>query len=267
MLTSPETLRRVIPSFFRKILVGLPPSDAAILDVVDSSWKAGRIPDLRAMIDTVAEGDPDQVIPDLLMIDMEWRWKSGRPEVFRDLRDYEALLQHPLSLRARAKVLCREFGIRNHWGDCISRQQICGRHPELTELFLKLVEKEIQDIAEWPQFSLLQHGKPIASKPLDRPITAGRQASSTQTPWSMHSSDFCHHLVLCEMQNPILSREQLELRLCPGRIVSIRNTSKSRAIAIRSNRVVIDAGQSYQCSVERPVRIHLTGEYDILIAH
>lgn len=265
MLISRDRLSLVVPHFFRKILVDLPTSDVDLLDVVDNLWKEGRSPDLKLLLDSVAENDPAQVIPDLIMTDMEWRWKSGRPELFRDLRDYEVLLRKPLTDKQRAKVLCREFGIRNRWGDCICRQQLCSRHPELTELFIKHVAKEISDIAEWPEINLLQQGTPIATTAFDRLVTAGRQASLAQTPWSLTSFDFFHHIVLCELQNPMLSREQLEFRYLSGQTISIRNTSRSRAIAIRSNKVVIDAGQSHQCSIEKPVRIHLIGEFDILI--
>jgi hypothetical protein len=240
-------------------------SDAALAELIEDAWKAGRTPDLRTLLDSVAENDPERVIPDLIMIDMEWRWKSGNPQLYRDLRDYEAILNAPLSTTDRAMVLCREFGIRNRWGDCLSRKQLCERHPELADLFLRNVNKEIRDIADWPKVSLLRHGMPIASTNLDRPVTAGRQSSSIEVPWSILTSDFHHHLVLCDMDNPQLSREQLELTLLPEQIISIRNTSASRAISVRSSRTAIDAGQTYLCGLEKPILIHLIGHHDIFV--
>lgn len=267
MLPSAHSLDLAMPSFFRKILVDLPPTDEALIEFVEDRWKSGQIPDLRTVIGSVSPDDPDRVIPEIIMIDMEWRWKSTRPELQRDLRDYESLLAQPMSAKDRAKVLCREFGIRNRWGDFIPRDQLCLRHPDLRDLFVKSVDKEIRDIADWPEIRILQQGRTIASARLDRLVTAGRQSSTDQTPWSVLTFDFSHHLVLCEMLNPQLSREQLEFRLLSPKLISIRNASRSRAVAIRSSRTAIDAGQVCQCTLEKPVRVHLIGEYDILVAH
>lgn len=266
MLPSAQTLDLAMPTFFRKILVDLPHSDEALIDFVEDRWKTGQIPDLKTVVESVSPGDPDRVIPEIIMVDMEWRWKSTRPELQRDLRDYDLLLRQPMSAKDRARVLCREFGIRNRWGDFVPRDQLCVRHPELKDLFVKFVDKEIRDIADWPEIRLLQQGRTIATAHLDRLVTAGRQSSSDQTPWSVLTFDYSHHLVLCDMQNPQLSREQLEFRLISQKRISIRNASRSRAVAIRSSRTAIDAGQVCQCTLEKPVRIHLIGEYDILVA-
>ena len=265
MLRFSESLSLAVPPFFRKILVDLSQADEALLKIVDDHWKAGQIPDLLFLIKHISPGDPDDVIPDLMVMDMEWRWKSSQQENRWDLRQYDALLKQPLSSLIRARILCREFGIRNRWGDCIGRKEICDRHPDLRELFLLHVEKEIRDIAEWPIISIVVNGEEIASKQLDRVITAGRQAFSAQTPWTIQTFDFSHHLVLCEMRNPSLSREQLEIRLCADRMISVSNTSRSRAVAIRSSNVAIDAGQSQLCSLAKPIRIHLFGGYDLMI--
>ena len=251
--------------FLRKHQVKIPQSDEALLRMVDEQWKAGCVPDLQLLVDRVSPGDPDDVIPELVMMDMEWRWKTCQPEFRVDLRYYDSSLRQPLPMTSRATILCREFGIRNRWGDCISRQEICERHPDLRELFLRNVEKEIRDIAEWPTVSVIWDGQRMISKPLDRVITAGRQTSATQVPWTFYTSDFAHHLVLCEMQDPSLSREQLEIRLSTDRRILIRNTSRSRAIAFRKIKVVIDAGQTHICEVRQPITIHLLKSHSLLI--
>lgn len=246
-------------------LVNAPHSDEDLLKMVDDQWRAGRVPDLQSLVNQVSMGDPDEVIPELLMIDMEWRWKTSLPECRVDLRHYDALLRQPLPLIARARLLCREFGIRNRWGDCIGRQEICERHPDLKELFLRHVEKEIRDIAEWPTVSVIANGQKLISRPLDRLITAGRQTSVAQSPWTFQTFDFTHHLVLCEMRDPSLSREQLEIRLCANRRVSIQNMSRSRAIAIGELNVAIDAGQTHICDAGKTVTIHLLSSHSIRV--
>lgn len=265
MLLSKQQLSNAIPTFFWNLLVDLPQSDEALLGIVDDHWKVGRVPDLRFLIEHVASGDPDEVIPELIMTDMEWRWKSRHSDHHWDLRTYDALLSESLSLQVRARILCREFGIRNRWGDCIGRKELCERHPDLKDLFLRLVEKEIRDIAEWPIISVRSNGEVLTSTRLDRVTTAGRQAGPSQTPWSIQTSDFTQHIVLCEMHNPALSRDQLEIQLSPDRMIRIRNTSRSRALAVRSNRTAIDAGQSSLYSLDRPIRIHLFNGFEIVV--
>jgi hypothetical protein len=67
------------------------------------------------------------------------------------------------------------------------------------------------------------------------------------------------------MQDPSLSREQLEIRLSTDRRILIRNTSRSRAIAFRKIKVVIDAGQTHICEARQPITIHLLKSHSLLI--
>lgn len=245
--------------------MSLPQPDEDLLQLVDDQWKAGCIPDIQFVISRVSSGAPGDVIPELVMMDMEWRWRSGKQKHYLILSDYERLLQPPLPLISRARILCREFGIRNRWGDYVSRKELCERHPDLRDLFIRFVDHEIRDIAEWPTISIIQDDQTIVSRPLDRLVTAGRQASPNQKPWSIQTYDFSHHLVLCEMLNPSLSREQLEIRMRPDHQILIQNTSRSRSIAIPSSRLAINAGQTHICGMTNPIRIHLFGGNSLLI--
>ena len=104
MLRFSESLSLAVPPFFRKILVDLSQADEALLKIVDDHWKAGQIPDLLFLIKHISLGDPDDVIPDLMVMDMEWRWKSSQQENRWDLRQYDALLKQPLSSLIRASA-------------------------------------------------------------------------------------------------------------------------------------------------------------------
>ena len=79
MLRFSESLSLAVPPFFRKILVDLSQADEALLKIVDDHWKAGQIPDLLFLIKHISPGDPDDVIPDLMV----WIWSGVGKAVSR----------------------------------------------------------------------------------------------------------------------------------------------------------------------------------------
>lgn len=234
-----------------------------LLDQLDDCWQSG-VPELRTFLQALPDNESEESVAELIIADMHWRWRSGLEELQKGLADYQQELPRLMSNRQLARVLCHEFGVRSHWGDCPSRESICAGFPELQIQFLDLVERETADIVDWPQVKLVHRGQIVASAPLDRLVRAGRQQLRVQRPWSLESAPFLHQFVLCSWTQSTLSRQQIEIRLSPGYNVEIRNASRSRALRLSGGRV-LDASETLSCTAASGPEIVLVEGYKIVI--
>ena len=234
-----------------------------LLDQLDDCWQSG-VPELRTFLQALPVNESEESFAELIIADMHWRWRSGLEELKKGLADYQQQLPRSLSKRQLARVLCHEFGVRSHWGDCPSREVICAGFPELQIQFLDLVERETADIVDWPEVKLIHRGQIVASALLDRLVRAGRQQLRAQRPWSLESAPFQHQFVLCSWTQSTLSRQQIEIRLLPGYQVEIHNASRSRALRLSGGRV-LDASETLNCTAASGPEIVLVEGYKIVI--
>ena len=235
------------------------------VDEFERLWQNQHVvPDLFQIICRLPPDTKENDIAEMVITDLCRRWAHVDPQLRLGLADYDSRLPMQLSHESRARILCWEFAVRNQYGDCISREQISKRYPDLEKDFLAHVAAEIDEVVDWPSVQILNKETVIQDVQLDRPITAGRQADSQQRPWTVQTDDYTHHLVLCDQMNPALSRRQLTIRMESPGTVQIQNTSSARAIAIRGKQP-LDAGESAVFELKRVLNIHLYEGYDIRI--
>jgi hypothetical protein len=228
-----------------------------LLEELEHRWKLGQMPDVLEYLQRLAPNESDDLLADFAITDMQWHWRSGLRSV-KCTAEYLRMMPRSLHPAAAARILCHEFAERNRHGDCPTRRDLCDEYPELHEYFLKLVNSEIRDSVEWPEVVLRHEPDLLLRVPLDRPVSAGRQATSEERPWSVITGAFEHQIVLCEMFDPRLSRKQLYFRLIAPNTVQIRNCSTSRAIRIRGG-TPLDHGTTANYGLNRPVTVHLFG--------
>lgn len=231
-----------------------------LLDSMELSWRHGAAPDLRRLTKALPVADcPDSLIR-LLAADVRWRWNSGCSPLKWSLRDYEQQLSLSLTHQHRTRLLCHEFAIRNTCGDAISRQALCLQYPELEQSFLKCVDTEIRGLVPWPVLQVTCNGSPVSSGVLDRPLAAGRQQNSEQTPWSFLTKDFEKQLILSEMPDRTVSRSQLQLSLDSPQIIKVKNNSSTRPIEVQGQ-APLACGETRNMRLIRNIRMHITGQY------
>lgn len=224
-----------------------------VLDQVETCWKAGQPPNLRSLLVQLSPETSAEQYAEVAIVDLQHRWIGGHTP--RGTEEYLTLIPCSLPFPVAASILCQEYDLRNRLGDCPTRHDVCSQYPDLRSDFLRMVEREIRDTAEWP-LVVLQTGDRELTVALDRPVRAGRQSDASQRPWSLIPGDFEHQLVLCEMSNNKLSRQQLSLQLVRPGTVSVRNCSRNRAIGIRG-KAPLDAGEVVEYRLDRQINIHL----------
>lgn len=224
-----------------------------LLESFEAVWASGKIPDVFAFADRCPRDGFAATVSELIQIDLERRWKTGKPELRIDISKYLEVIPASFSDDEVMELVCWEYRIRNQWGDCISRKQICQNHWHLGGTLLDRLE-DTAKLLEWPTVSIVVNGQTILEIRLDRDIEAGRQRAEDQAPWSILTNAFVHRINLSEARDGTLSRRQLALSLCSPDAVLLQNTSSNRAIAIRGHGA-IDAGQSLICNL--PVFVHL----------
>jgi hypothetical protein len=238
---------------FRKLRMQSQSTIDDILKQVEECWENGQPPNLRSLLLLLPKETPAKEYAEVAIIDLQNRWKSGQQPL--GTAEYLTLIPQQLPPAVAAMILCQEFDSRNRFGDCPTRAELCSQYRDLQADFLRIVERETRDTAEWP-WIIVQAADSEVKVPLDRPIRAGRQSDAGQRPWSLIAGDFEHQLVLCEMSNNKLSRQQLALQLVKPDTVRVRNCSRNRAIGIRG-KLPLDAGQEADFRLDRQINIHL----------
>jgi len=224
-----------------------------VLEQLEVGWLAGQPPALRSLMLLLPSDTPAEDYAEVAITDLQHRWTRDQKPCSTE--EYLALIPTPLPTAVAATILCQEFDLRNRYGDCPTRKELCAKYTGLQADFLRIVERETRDTADWP-WVILQTPDGEVRVVFDRPIRAGRQSDVGQRPWSLLAGDFEHQLILCEMSNNKLSRQQLSLQLVKPDTVQVRNCSRNRAIGIRG-KSPLDAGQATEFRLDRQINIHL----------
>lgn len=235
-----------------------------LLEAFEDAWKTDQVPDLLSYLQQAALLDDDQLVVDLAIADIQHRCQRGQPELLRGLDFYRQHTPRPFTVEEQAEILAHEYCCRNRWGPAITRREIFDQHPQLWQRFLKHVRETADDLIHWPELAIRHYSADHAHVPLDRPVVAGRQTLPGQQPWSISTSAFEHHVTLCEMLDPTLSRQQLEIQLRNENTIVLRNPSQSRAIDVRGIGP-LDAQCQMTCPLDRQIDIRLTGPWSLQI--
>lgn len=227
----------------------------AIFEAFESRWDAGGCPEIRSFLSMYSGPDVHAVARELVQIDMERRWRSPAPIRKPELPEYLDQLGFVLAPAAMIELVGWEFFVRNTWGDCVPRNAILLRHPELEPELADTIDAVSRQVA-WPIVEVTRDSRLILSTIVDRPLEIGRQSDADLRPWTIQTSNVRHRLVLCPAGEPSLSRNQLEISLSAPGIARLQNMSSRRALAL-SGQDVIDAGCFAIVAI--PVRIHLGG--------
>lgn len=232
-----------------------------VLEQVEADWRSGQPPNLRSLLQQLPDDTPHEDYAEAAIIDLQNRWKRGAPPCSTE--EYAGMIPVRLRPAVAATILCHEFDLRNRLGDCPTRGDLCTQYPHLQSDFLRIVDHEIRETADWPVI-VIQNGDSEVRVALDRPIRAGRQSEASHRPWSLVKGVLEHQLILCEMSSNKLSRQQLLLQLVKPDTVRVQNCSGNRALGVRG-KPSLDAGQVAEYRMDRQIKIHLCDDHYLQI--
>lgn len=248
----------------RNFQMTLPLGTEDLMEAFENAWNAVQIPDLFSYMQQATLLDDDELVVHLAVSDLQHRHQLGQPELRRGLDFYRQHSPRSLTTEEQAEILAHEFCCRNRWGPAITRREIHNQHPQLWKRFLKHVSNTADDLIQWPELAIQYYSADRAQALLDRPAIAGRQTRPELQPWSISTTDLEHHVTLCEMLDPTLSRQQLEIQLLNENTILLRNPSQSRAIDVRGIGP-LDAQNQMSCPLDSHIDIHLTGPWSLQI--
>lgn len=231
-----------------------------LFEEFELAWCQPTPPELSTWIKRLPDPDNSEDALQLLQIDIERAWRAKFPHRRLRLPQYESLIPAVLDRYQKARFLCWEFAVRNSWGDCVSRETLCEEFPELRELFLSQLSREIRGIVCWPHVSLLQGITTVLSVSLDRPLVAGRQASMRETPVSVTSGPLLSRIVMCDHQQTQVSRRQLQISRQRPNTVSIENLGSGRSLAVHG-KPSIPPGQVQTFELKNAVLLHIYDDW------
>jgi hypothetical protein len=233
---------------------GLPRSSAVeLFEAFESDWNHGNGPEIPSFLSRYCGPEILNVAAELIQIDMERRWRSRSSIKRTELPNYLHELDLTFERVTMTTLIGWEFYVRNTWGDCIPRNAMLRRHPELSPDLAAAIDAASLQIA-WPVIDVVRDGKVVLTASIDRPLRIGRQRDTDSSPWIIHTSDEYHHLVLGSANDPGISRNQLEITLSSLGTARFENTSTQRALAFSGGGVIAPGCCE---SMTIPAKIHL----------
>lgn len=230
----------------------------SLLEAFEAAWNSGSKPDVFAYASRCPADELRAVLSELFQIDLERRWKNGNAKHCLTLSQYFDALPSGFSDEELIELVCWEYQMRNQYGDCLPRSDVFQTFPHLGRKLIDRID-EVAERIHWPVLSVVVSQERVCTTKLDRIVSAGRQQSVSELPWTVFTKSDAHHVVLCGMHDASLSRKQFVLSLKSPTTLLVENTSVNRAMAVERQRPktveVIDAGATRIC--ELPVTIHL----------
>jgi len=233
-----------------------------LLEDFEGRWDTGDPPDVFAAVSRCPTPELAETAAEIIQIDIERRWRSNSSQLVRTLTHYLEILTDVFDASQLAELMAWEYRIRQQWGDCVSRASFLQSYQHYGIDVLTVIDSAANDIA-WPEITVSVNGQNAVRTLFDREITAGRQRSSAERPWSVQTSPLWRHLVLTERHDASLSRQQLRLYRSAPQKVTLENISRNRALSVEGYSP-IDAGASLECRI--PVAVHL-GQQRFLRVH
>jgi hypothetical protein len=228
-------------------------SDDDLLEEFETQWEQGDTPELAVFLQQCTPAALPEVACELIQIDLERRWRAEPAETPPDLTHYLTLVPDVFGPATLSDLIRWEYRIRHQWGDCPSRKHFLRSYSALDVDVLAAIDTESVEM-DWPIANVVIDGEEVMRASLDRDVTAGRQRSADEPPWSVITQPLVHHFVLTNRLDASLSRNQLTLRLeSPGQ-VKLQNTSSNRALSVHGTGAV-DAGMTTRCQI--PFAVHL----------
>ena len=139
------------------------------LDRFDAQWRSGQLPDINEFVEGVSDTEFRSMLPELIAIDMEYRWRiadqSTRNQISANIEQLVSATEKPEDLgscptlkdylnrwpiladdiTALATLVAEEYRVRHRWGDRPSFDELAkrfGAHPEIVEA-LSRVQQEL----------------------------------------------------------------------------------------------------------------------------
>ena len=229
--------------------------DDSILAEFENSWRA-ECGSFARFLQSHPNASPRTLL-ELVKIDLDLQWRNLYPKECVS-SDYQSVVAK-LSSDELAELVAWEFAVRNECGDCVSREVLQNRHPEISQELTKHLALVSHDIS-WPTVRALNRGTVTHEVLLDRNVEGGRSMHATSPPTETSAS--LHRINLMELHNVTLSRTQFCIFRTGVQEIQISNNSQNRAIAVESHGV-LSAGASLKAKI--PATILLTEDLSIVI--
>lgn len=229
--------------------------DDLVLAEFENSWKA-ESGSFAKFLQSHPNASPRTLL-ELVKIDLDLQWRNLCPKECVS-NDYQSVVAK-LRSDELAELVAWEYAVRNECGDCVSREILQNRHPEISQELSKHLALVSHDIS-WPTVKALNRGTVTHEVLLDRSVEGGRSRLSNNPPTETSTSR--HRINLVEFHNVTLSRTQFSILRTGVQEIQISNNSQNRAIVVESNGV-LSAGASLKAKI--PATILLTEDLSIVI--
>ncbi|MEZ6086734.1 MAG: hypothetical protein R3C05_01620 [Pirellulaceae bacterium] len=185
---------------------------------------------------------PADLLAELIMIDIEYRWRYPLPDADRRLAvvpnhpRVEDYLHAAPTLHSEPDLILdllgEEYRARLRWGEPTQASAIADRFPALRTPFLSLADR-IEQETPHACISVLQSGTSLFSTRIFRSLIVGRQSIQQPPPFSLVIADQQWKLVVAPLRNVQISRQQLEITFS-NPDVELKNLSQNVSLKFDS---------------------------------
>lgn len=118
----------------------------------ERAWRGSNEPKIEEFLPEDRENKRN-ILRELICVDLEYRWRGGRPVVLEDyVRQFPEL---PASEPVLLELVIEEYRVRHRWGDRPSRDECQRRFPSLSDLRSRL--REVDDELQREAAVLMPH--------------------------------------------------------------------------------------------------------------
>jgi hypothetical protein len=218
-----------------------------IIEQFEQAWHNGGAPDLRKFVqfansDTDEEGHRE-LLEELVMIDIECRWRHAVPAVnrnpsspdvanFPNVEDY--IRRFPILVHGEklsVDIIAEEYHARQRWGDQPSVLEYFERFPECWSKLRGALERLVKEIVE-ARVKIYYRGQLVHESVLPALLEIGRQADGEPTPYSIVTSQLGHRLILAPLADRNVSRQHFRCEPCGKERVRVTCTSRKNAVRL-----------------------------------
>jgi len=182
----------------------------ALLGRFDQAWKKGTAPSIAAFLSLLAATEARRpFLEELVMIDLEYRWRQQSPQQRLRLEDYAKTFPELGRLEAVSReLIAAEYRVRHLWGDRPEHAEYLARFPAQAASLRASLEQVDSELAA-------EFGDPGKTRNLLQPIQSAGLPNSdliTASPPAKVAAPITTAAALVDMlaQQELVSRPQLE---------------------------------------------------------
>lgn len=235
--------------------------DECYLDRFENAWLSGTYPDLRETVDTLTSTSattiPRRLLEELVMIDIECRWRahadltnanltndaSETPPAPHKVEQYQADFPELGAIpELSVTLIAEEYHARQRWGDQPSAKEYQKRFPHQWPRLRARLDTMAQDIVQ-ATVSIWHLQKLIHVTRLPAWLEIGRQAKNEPQPCHEMTTSLGHRLIIAPITARYLSRKHLICEPSGKEHVRLTCISKKNSIILADTEILPDESQ------------------------